>query len=164
MDNLIIESTFEMQNKSKLYKFLSELYDIFSKSYQGHLKPHKFILLLCVLDLFDSGEITENKIYLDKPLINTYTKYYEFLKRDNETDRPWYPFFHLKSSTFWKHKIKPGFEYEYKNLGSEQGIRKINSIIEYSYLKSETFELFKDRKTRIYIENIINSVLSENAD
>ena len=79
-------------------------------------KPHKLFLLLAVLDLFDQGLIPENRIYFDEPLIKNFEKYFRLFAKEDDWCQPGPPFFHLRSSTFWKHKIKPGRESNYYKL------------------------------------------------
>lgn len=43
---------------------------------EAEQKPHKLIMLLAVLDLFNQGVICENKIYLNEQLIRTFEKFF----------------------------------------------------------------------------------------
>jgi len=153
-----------MKNKIQYYKFLSDLYLLASRSYNQDFKYHKFILLLSIIELFDNNYFIENKIYLDKALLNSYTKHINYFSKTSSSIRPWYPFYHLRSSPFWNHKIKLNMEYSYKILKSEQGLKAINSVIEYGYFEENVFLLIMDEKIRSKIENLIISILIENLD
>jgi putative restriction endonuclease len=43
----------------------------------AHQAPHKPILLLCVLDLFDSGELSSNLIEITEDLAELFGRYWE---------------------------------------------------------------------------------------
>ena len=43
----------------------------------AHQTPHKPILLLCVLDLFDSGEVSSNLIQITEDLTELFGRYWE---------------------------------------------------------------------------------------
>jgi predicted restriction endonuclease len=154
-----------MQKESIYYSFLSEIYNFCSKSfYNGNFRPHKLLLLLSIIDLLESKYIIENKIYLNAMLFSTFTKHYNFLDNNKFLNRPWYPYFHLRSSKFWNHKIKPGLEKEYQLLKSEHGVKKINSIIDYSFFDDETFDILQNRIYREKIESIILKIIGENLE
>lgn len=153
-----------MENNIQYYKFLSDLFLLASKSYNREFKPHKFILLLTIIELIDSEYIVENKIYLDKLLLKTYIKYQKYFIQRKDSIRPWYPFFHFRSSPFWDHKIKFKMENEYKLLKSEQGLKAINSIIDYAYFDEKVFLLLMDRQLRSKIENMVMGIIIENVD
>jgi putative restriction endonuclease len=63
--------------------------------------PYKPILLLCVLDLFDSGEFSSNLVEISDDLAELFGKYLErvlpFIRRGSLA----LPFFHLQGDGFW---------------------------------------------------------------
>ncbi len=112
-------------------------------------KPHKLLMLLAVLDLFDQGYISENRIYFNEPLIVNFEKYFRLYGRENDWCQPGPPFFHLRSSTFWKHKVKPGREGTYQKLKtSGGGNQRILDNIEYVYLDEDIYSLLSEPLTR----------------
>lgn len=71
----------------------------------GHakgFKPHKYLMLLAVIELVKKGEIASNKIFLSEELQREFAKLLEKHGEAEDKNRPWAPFFHLKSSSFWK--------------------------------------------------------------
>jgi predicted restriction endonuclease len=46
-----------------------------------HQAPHRPILLLCVLDLFDSGEVSSNLIQITEDLTELFGRYWERILR-----------------------------------------------------------------------------------
>lgn len=103
--------------------------------------PHKVAMLLSVLDLLESEEITENRIYFDQVLKNKFADHFSQLAGPNDRNNPHLPYFHLRSSGFWHHRVKPGRSGEYANLTTASGPGAIDSNIEFVELDHELFEL-----------------------
>jgi putative restriction endonuclease len=66
-----------------------------------HQAPHKPILLLCVLDLFDSGEISSNLVEISDDLIVLFDRYWGRVLPFNRPGNLALPFFHLQGDGFW---------------------------------------------------------------
>jgi len=127
---------------------------------EAEQKPHKLIMLLAVLDLFDQGLISENKIYLNEQLIRTFEKFFRQYSGKDDWCQPGPPFFHLKSSFFWKHKIKEGREETYAKIKTTGGgIKRIQDNIDYAYFEDNTFKLLSQKRYRLEIVNLILSLL-----
>lgn len=123
-------------------------------------KPHKLIMLLAVLDLFDQGLVSENKIYLNEQLITTFEKFFRQYSGKDDWCQPGPPFFHLKSSFFWKHKIKAGREENYAKIKTTGGgIKRIQDNIDYAYFEEHSFKLLSQKRYRLEIVNFILSLL-----
>ena len=67
----------------------------------AHQTPHKPILLLCVLDLFDSGEVSSNLIQITEDLTELFGRYWERILPFGRLGNLALPFFHLRSDGFW---------------------------------------------------------------
>jgi putative restriction endonuclease len=63
--------------------------------------PHKPILLLCVLDLFDSGEISSNLVEITDDLVELFDRYWERVLPSHRPRNLALPFFHLQGDGFW---------------------------------------------------------------
>jgi hypothetical protein len=119
-------------------------------------KPHKLILLLTILDLFDMGEIKANQIYFNEKLINTFQKNFSLYAKQDDWCQAAPPFFHLRSSSFWKHKIKPGHEEVYSHLStSGGGSKRIIENIEFAYFDEITFSIFEKAESREAMRDFI---------
>lgn len=127
---------------------------------QSDQKPHKLIMLLAVLDLFDQELITENRIFLNANLIKNFEKFFRLYSSENDLCQPGPPFFHLRNSSFWKHKVKEGREAVYANIKSSGGgIKRIEENIEYSYFDDHIYSLISQKRYRKEIESFILSLL-----
>lgn len=67
----------------------------------AHQAPHKPILLLCVLDLFDSGEIPSNLIEISDDLAELFSRYWERVLPFSRLGNLALPFFHVQGDGFW---------------------------------------------------------------
>lgn len=132
----------------------------------GHASPHKMCLILAVIELIESGQLKENKIYLDENLCQRFTIFFEKYKQGNDKDDPSQPFFYLESSGFWHHKIKEGQEEEYRQRIKDRkhgsfGI--VSRMIEYAYFDIELFEFLKSVITRTVLLDSLYSNFDDNS-
>ena len=72
-----------------------------SSEVTAHQAPHKPILLLCVLDLFDSGGISSNLVEVTEDLAELFGRYWERVLPFGRTGHLALPFFHLRGDEFW---------------------------------------------------------------
>ncbi|TVR39273.1 MAG: hypothetical protein EA402_14860 [Planctomycetota bacterium] len=71
--------------------------------------PHKPIMLLAVLDLYEAGHLQQNLIPYDEVLLEAFDHYWQRCSPGRPTN-PLQPFWYLKASPFWRHQAKPGFQ------------------------------------------------------
>jgi len=118
------------------------------------IAPHKPILLLCVISLFQKYSMKENKIFLSPELCSTFSRYWQLLGYEPFTDNIAMPFFHLKGDCFWHLKPKVGFEsvVKTKRLVS---VRALREFVEYAYLDDELFYLLRDSNSRYALLSIL---------
>src|ERR671916_902733 len=64
--------------------------------------PHKPLLLLCVLDLFDSGRISSNLVEITDDLTQLFGRYWERVLPFGRPGNLALPFFHLQDDGFWR--------------------------------------------------------------
>ncbi len=110
---------------------------IVNKSY-GVVAPHKPCLLLAVIDLVESGAITDGCVRYTPALTEIFGKYFAIVAKPKQHDRPWVPFNHLTGS-FWKIIVKKGREADFARI-REPSLRQTEQYIEYAEID---FELFK---------------------
>lgn len=131
----------------------------------GYRRPHKLVMLLSVIELADRGLLTENKIYLEEPLITIFENYFNLIRKKDDWCQPGPPFFHLRSSGFWFHKIKPGREKDYAALTTTGGgLRLVRENIDYAYLREDVFRAIQDVDARYELRVLITSLLNPDYD
>ena len=65
--------------------------------------PHKAILLLSVIDMFENGILTDNVIYYDDNLKRFFQSVWQEVLKDNLIFHPTihFPFWYLQNDKFW---------------------------------------------------------------
>ena len=123
------------------------LNDIAPGVYQGKTRPHKYLLLLTVINLIEKSNEPENRFSFNKKLIDEFKDTVENFGFDSKIILPEYPYFHLRTSAFWKLKIKNGKEDTFNNYISLK-MRfipsRINETIEYAYFDDRLFNFISD--------------------
>ena len=62
----------------------------------GHERPHKPVMLLALLDLFEQGVIKENRITYSPELLELFGEYFDAVRSENDQPTPINPFFYLR--------------------------------------------------------------------
>lgn len=127
----------------------------------GDKSPHKVAMLLAIIDLFEKNKITKNEIYFDQKLKLEFTHQFNLLAGANDRDNPHLPYFHLRSSGFWHHYIKPGKQELYKKLTTVSGSGVIDEYIKYAYLDDELFELLGNEVVRKMLRQALHANLDD---
>jgi hypothetical protein len=119
---------------------------------QGQIKKHKPLLLLSILQLIESQDIVDNKIHLDGKLTNKFQELVEVIRENEEVYKIELPYYHLKTSKFWFHRIYPNRIKDYEeSLSISRSKSQTLDLIEYSYFQEECFSFLLDS----YCRNII---------
>jgi putative restriction endonuclease len=90
-----------MPTEGTWQKWLERLYNLRREKRGAHERPHKPVLLLAIFDLLDRGLITDNKIPLSQELIDTFRRYFDVVRQQNDKPTIENPFFHLCGDGFW---------------------------------------------------------------
>jgi len=98
-------------------------------------------MLLAVSELIENDVIQENRILFDQGLKQCFSRHFEEFAGPRDRDNPHLPFFHLRSSGFWHHRVRPGMADAYASLSTASGSAAINDHIEFVFLDDELFEL-----------------------
>ncbi|NJO64893.1 MAG: HNH endonuclease [Richelia sp. RM2_1_2] len=130
-------------------------------SLKDGIAPNKPILLLSVIEMITTRQITQNKIPFNAELIATFLKLWSYLEPVRKPDIG-LPFYHLTGDRFWHYQMKPGFE---GLIAAKVKIRtpsEIRGMVEYAYLDDELWELLQSSQERtILTHTLINSWFSD---
>src|SRR5690606_23368251 len=109
--------------------------------------------------LIADGVILQNKILFDQSLKDAFTRRFNELATERDRNNPQLPFFHLRSSGFFHHNIKPGKADSYANL-TTVSIGDINENIAYAYIDDELFELLRNLTARELLKSALHKNIS----
>ena len=129
----------------------------------GHPKPHKVCLLLSILDLIESGELSENKIIASDALLKAFHVNFERLKKGNDAENLNMPFYHLRGDGIWHFSVNENKQKELDELVAAPGtpsLKRLFEVIDYAYLDRELFDYFNSGLAR----PLIRETLLENLE
>lgn len=114
----------------------------------GRISPHKPVMLLAVLALAEAGQLKENKILYNQNLRDIFKSFFQIVAQPGDDCKPYYPFFHLKTDTFWHLKPIAGKEAIVEALSTVRGPSQITENIEYAFLDDALFGLIMSAPDR----------------
>jgi putative restriction endonuclease len=114
--------------------------------------PYKPILLLCVLDLFDSGEIPSNLVEISDDLVELFGKYLERVLPFIRPGSLALPFFHLQGDGFWH--LLP--RHESISLGSQiTSLTRLKEEIVGARLDEDLYDLVRSEENRDRLRSVL---------
>ncbi len=126
--------------------------------------PHKPCLLLAVLDLVESGAITDGRIeYSQIAATEFYSSYYRIVAGKKRSSNSYYPFFHLskEKGEYWLLESHPNRETPMAQMKAHIQFATFMENIKCAHLAPELFKCMKDSESRYRLrEEIINSHFS----
>jgi putative restriction endonuclease len=106
--------------------------------------PHKPILLLAVMELFERRAIVENRIDLSPELNQTFLKYWSYLGSACHNPDISRPYFHMKSGKFWHLVPRPGFETVLSAQIKLKTMAEVQQAIAYAYIDEDLFDFWQN--------------------
>jgi putative restriction endonuclease len=129
-----------------------------------HRAPHKPLLLLAVLDLFEQGSLTANLIELTPELGELFSLYWYKLRPPSQRGYLTYPFYHLQSDGFWQLQPRPGQEAALAVYRPNAGLTALRELILGAKLDDELYALLQLPKERGLLRyTLITTYFSEAA-
>jgi putative restriction endonuclease len=110
--------------------------------------PHKPILLLAVLDLFEQGSLPTNLIELTPELGELFAYYWHRIRPPSQRGQITYPFYHLQSDGFWQLLPRPGQEGALAVYRPNAGLAALRDLILGARLDDELYALLQLRIER----------------
>jgi putative restriction endonuclease len=143
--------------------YLNKIEKLHTARIEGKPAPHKPILLLALIDLFEQGVITNNKIEPSPQIVESFLKYWHLVSL--EKPRIFLPFFHLKSDKFWHLHAKDGREQMLAMTKQMNSMAQVTSIVAYASLDEDLFLLLYRAGAREAIQQkIIETYFLEKAE
>ncbi|RDV16891.1 restriction endonuclease [Pontibacter diazotrophicus] len=138
-------------NPSALNTYLKK----FTRLRQGVTKygkaPHKPVLLLSFIELFEKREITDNMVYISPELVALFKETFALLVRTAHTSDFSLPFYHLTAEGFWTVRTKVGTALNVHI----KSINTLNEVVDYGCFADDLYSLLTNTESR----NILKTVL-----
>ena len=139
--------------------------DISPHKHKGSTRPHKYILLLSVINLLEKQSNVDNRFPFNRDLLQEFKVVCEKFMFDSKIIFPEYPYFHLRTSFWWNHHLKKEKEQQYNKYLNEKTRftpNRINETIEYASLDSTLFSFLSDTENRKLAIACLEKVISDN--
>lgn len=103
--------------------------------------PHKPILLLSIIDLFESGVLSNNQIYILPELVAAFKSNWSQLVATNHFPIFAMPFYHMSSEPFWKLKPNIGCEKWIESKCSMRSLGNLTIAVQFAYIDKELSDI-----------------------
>ncbi len=119
------------------------------------IAPHKPILLLSILRSYRTGAIRDRRIYLTPELVALFKSNWTLLVISKHDCAISYPFYHLKSSGFWK-LIPRNDRLDLDAIGAAiKSFNRLNESVEYALLEDDLARLMKSEHENILLQSVL---------
>ena len=127
---------------------------------QGKKAPHKAILLLSIMSMVESGELTDNHIVLSRALEEKFQLYWQTYIGRTPIFRPdiYMPFWYMKSELkLWKLVPYSSYSYYYNTYHNTMSpsAPMLKRYIQYAVIPKDFFELIKDPLARVKLAELL---------
>ncbi|QCR22339.1 HNH endonuclease [Pontibacter sp. SGAir0037] len=106
--------------------------------------PHKPILLLTFIELFEKGEITANKVYISPELVALFKEIFALLVKTAHKADFFFPFYHLSGEGFWTIRTRLGVPLQVY-IGN---FNKLHEAVDYGCFSEELYALLHRKEHR----------------
>lgn len=129
-------------------------------------KPHKLVLLLAAIDLYEERLIRDNRIYLSEELEKRFQFYFRMVAGAHDWCQIAPPFYHLRTSGFWFHKVHPNRVFSYQAMSTPGGGKgNVLRNVEYAYLSDYMVDVMIEPEARQTLrEAIVDLLVAESSN
>lgn len=132
-----------------LEKFISKLSRLRVDRSKGAPAPHKPILLLSIIAEIETGNISENKIYITPELVARFKDYwYQLVHNPIFTSNFSLPFYHLKSDGFWHLHTFIGKDIVLTNSYTIKSFGQLKDVVDFASFDETLFLLLINKTSR----------------
>ncbi len=111
------------------------------------IAPHKPILLISVLQIFQNGINNKQRIYITPELVALFKSNWNSLVTTNHDCRFALPFYHLIRDKFWKLIPNAGFENILQLSASMRNFANLNAAVDCAIIDEDLCELMKENRS-----------------
>lgn len=126
-----------------------------------NFKPHKYLALLAALELISTGVISSERIYFTAEFRSIFSRLLKRFGNQDDRDRPYTPFFHLRSHPFWKLVAKAGLDDALRSASSVGSPNHLISLVDHAELDPTVFRMLQDPSSSEAIRERIVALLDK---
>ncbi len=123
-------------------------------------KPHKLLLVLAWARLLYRGEYEAPIVYYCQELVNEFKVLFDRFKAEGDRNRPYNPFFHLRTSGVWKLIPNKGQEQALEEATSIGGPGDLNRLVKYASPSGLLHDILLDRALNAAFQQFAEQRLS----
>ncbi len=143
-----------MPTEKTWQQWLERLYNLRRDRRGSHERPHKPVLLLSILDLLDRGHLTGNQIALTTELANTFRRYFNVVRREDDQPSIENPFYFLSGDGFWRLQGPNAADlYTPGNVTGPPGMKFLRSA--FGQFDPELWDLMRDQGSRMHLRDAL---------
>ncbi len=110
--------------------------------------PHKPVLLLSVIELYEKDLIYENRIYISPELVGSFKSHWAELVLTDHQMIFALPFYHMRSEPFWKLVANPGCERWIEAKSSMRSFSNLRTAVSYAEIDNDLYSLMLSHENR----------------
>ncbi|TVR77816.1 MAG: HNH endonuclease [Chitinophagaceae bacterium] len=124
--------------------------------------PHKPILLLSVIRLFEKEFFTNNQIQILPELVASFKSIWSKLVVTNHHPIFAMPFYHMSSEPFWKLTVNVGCEKWIESKSSMRSLQNLTTAVNFALIENELAELLLKPESRDILKiSVLDKYFSE---
>lgn len=117
--------------------------------------PHKPILLLSLIDCFETGAQASDRVYITAELMAYFKSNWKCYVKTAHTMNFSLPFYHLKNEPFWEIVTKRGYDLELTSSHSIKSFNSLYSSTAYAKIDLELMLLLLNVESRIVLKTAL---------
>lgn len=125
--------------------------------YSNDYKPHKHLCLLAAINYATKNNT--RLVFYDNYFVNIFSSLFDKYASEDDRNRPYNPFFHLRTSSFWKLVPVRGMESELEEISTIGGPGKLRELVDHVEIKNNLYDLLIKEEDREIIKNTIIEIL-----
>lgn len=123
-------------------------------------KPHKHIALLVSIEILRGKGFNDNIVYFSDQFQRLFTGIFSRYSSGNDRDRPYTPFFHLRTSSFWRLVPKINMDERLKETTTVGGPTALSEMVDHAEVSDSLMHIVQDEVTCSFLEGLIHNCLS----
>lgn len=125
-----------------------------------NFKPHKYVALLAAMNIVRQSNYQSSYVYFDELFRSTFSSIFKKFSSEDDRNRPYTPFFHLKKTSFWTLVPKPGRELVLEETETVGGPAALTDIVDHAELSESFMMVLRESDTFAKLENLIEHLLA----